>query len=358
MGASDPNFVSALDHFWNRWISMRDDVLLIICGSATSWIIDNIVNNTGGLHNRLTDQIHLAPFSLSECEEYFSAKGVLMPRYQILESYMVFGGIPYYMDFFEANRSLAQNINRLYFDIGAPLQGEYSNLFPALFTNADNHIRVVEALASKRKGLSRDEISENSAVAAGGTLTKTLTDLINCGFVREYLAFGKQKRDRLYQLVDPFVLFHLSFLEKPRRYAENFWLQYSTTPAHSAWSGYAFELVCLLHIPQIKQGLGIAGVLTEVSSWRSNKTKPGAQIDLVLDRNDNIINLCEAKYSNDDFVIDREYSDKLRAKKTTFIAETKTRKAAHTTLITTYGLKPNVYSAEILFQLTMDDLFQ
>ena len=357
MGSSDSTFISALDHFWNRWMSSRDDVLLIICGSATSWIIDNIVNNAGGLHNRLTDQIDLAPFTLKECEEYFQAREMPMPRYQILETYMVFGGIPYYLDFFEPDRSVAQNIDRIYFTSGAPLKNEYQNLFAALFKNAEGHIKVVEALAKKRKGLSREEVSKETKLTSGGTLTKILTDLISCGFVREYLAFGKKQRARLFQLTDPFILFLLTFTDKQKRYTEDFWIHYNTTPSYSAWSGYAFELVCLLHTPQIKQSLGIAGVLTEVSSWRSKDATPGVQIDLVLDRNDGIINLCEMKFSSSEYPLNKAYYDKLKAKKDAFISQTGTRKSAHTTLVTTFGLKQNEYSTTIPFQLTMNDLF-
>ena len=358
MGAQNPDFISALDHFWNRWISSRSDVLLIVCGSATSWIIEHIVNNTGGLHNRLTDQIYLAPFTLRECEEYFRKRGISLPRYHILESYMVFGGIPYYLDFFEADRSLAQNIDRIYFAPDAPLRYEYENLFQSLFKNADSYIKVIEALATKKKGLRREDLADMAMIKGGGTLTKIIADLVSCGFIREYMAFGKQKRDRLYQLIDPFSLFHLAFSEKQRRFTENYWLHYSTTPAHTAWSGYAFELVCLLHIPQIKEALGISGVLTEVSSWYSKTSDPGAQIDLVLDRADKIIHLCEMKFASDEYSIDKDYSKRLREKKSSFLAETGTRKAAHTTLATTYGLARNEYGAEVLFQLTMDDLFR
>jgi len=331
--------------------------LLIVCGSATSWILDNIINDTGGLHNRLTDHIQLQPFTLRECEEFFRDRGVLLPRYQILEAYMIFGGIPYYLDFFEADRSLAQNVDRIYFAPGAPLKNEYDNLYQALFRNAEGHIKVVEALATRRKGLVREEISKATAVTGGGTLTKILTDLVSCGFINEYLAYGKQKRERLYQLIDPFTLFCLTFSDKQKRQTDNFWVHYSVTPAHSAWSGYAYALVCLLHIPQIKYKLGISGVLTEASSWRSKNIVPGAQIDLVLDRNDGIINLCEMKFTASEYSIDKTYSETLRLKRAAFIAETKTRKAAHTTLVTTFGLLQNQYSAEILFQIMMNDLF-
>ena len=358
MGMANPGFISALDFFWNRWISSRDDVLLIICGSATSWIMDNIVNDTGGLHNRLTDHVQLEPFTLRECEELFKDKGIFIPRYQILELYMIFGGIPYYLDFFEADRSLAQNVDRLYFESGAPLKNEYDNLFKALFKNAESYIKVVEVLASKRKGMSREEISVASKLKSGGTFSKIISDLISCGFVQEYLAFGKRKRDRLYRLVDPFAFFHLTFSDKQKRFAENFWLHYSTTPAHSAWSGYAFELACLLHLKQIKSSLGISGVLTEASSWRSHLSSPGTQIDLVLDRSDKIIHLCEMKFASTEYMVKKSYSEELRRKKAVFITETNTKKAAHTTLVTTYGLMKNEYSSEVLFQLTINDLFK
>jgi predicted AAA+ superfamily ATPase len=357
MATPKSDFLPALDYFWNRWMSSRSDILLVICGSATSWIIDNIVNNTGGLHNRLTQQIRLGPFSLKECEEYYRDRGIPLPRFQILESFMVFGGIPYYMDFFEADRSLAQNIDRAYFAQDAPLRSEFDNLYRALFLNADRHIEVIEAMSSKRKGLTREEITKITKIKGGGTLTKILSDLVSCGFVREYYAFGKRKRDRMFQLTDPFTLFHLTFADKQKRFEENYWLNFCTTPAHSAWSGFAFERACLMHLPQIKHALGISGVLTEASSWQSKSSDPGAQIDLVLERSDRIIHLCEMKFSSDEYTIDKAYSKKLRAKKSAFHDETATRKAAHTTLVTTFGLKRNEYSAEILFQITMNDLF-
>lgn len=357
MGGTDTSFISALDYFWNRWISFRDDVLLIICGSGTSWIIDNIVNNTGGLHNRLTDQILLMPFTLGECEEYFLERGIRLARYQIVEAYMIFGGIPHYLDFFLRDKSLAQNVDRIYFAPDAPLMNEYSNLYDSLFKNAEDYIKIIEAISTKRKGLYREEIAALTKMKSGGTLTKMIKDLIVCGFIRDYIAFGKKRRDVMYQVIDPFTYFHLCFRDKQKSVGDNYWQYFSSSPAHSAWSGYAFELVSLLHIGEIKKSLGISGVLTSASSWRSKTSEPGAQIDLVLERNDGIIHLCEMKYSTTEYVIDKEYSAKLREKRGAFIYETATKKAAHTTLVTSYGLKRNEYSSEILFQITMDDFF-
>jgi predicted AAA+ superfamily ATPase len=357
MATAKSGFLSALDYFWNRWVSSRGDVLLIVCGSATSWIIKNIVDNTGGLHNRLTRQILLPPFSLKECESLLKQNGIPLTRYQIAEAYMIFGGIPYYLSLMRPDLSLYQNVDALYFKESALLANEYRNLFQSLFKNAKGHIKVVEALAQKGKGLTREEIINATKIAEGGGFTNILEELMYCGFVRRYLAFGKKERDRLYQLIDPFTFFHLRFYGKREAYSENFWLQFSVTPAYAAWIGYAFEQVCFLHVPQIKQRLGISGVLTEVFSWRSSATKPGAQIDLILDRSDKVINLCEIKFVSGQFEIDKDYSENLRHKRSAFASETRTRKAAHTTMITTYGLRRNAYAAEIPFEVMLDDLF-
>ena len=350
-------FLTALDYFWNRYASKRKDVLLIICGSAASWVIENVVNDTGGLHNRLTGEIYLQPFNLHECEAYYRAKGIDIPRYQVAEAFMIFGGIPYYMDFFQPKYSLAQNVDRIFFNDSAPLRNEYSNLYRALYRNADGHIRVIEALASKNYGKTRDEIIAMTGISEGGGLSKVLRELEISGFVRGYLAYGKKKRDRLYQLIDPFTLFSLRFGSKRDAYSSDFWLRFCTTPAHAAWSGYAFEILCLLHVRQIRKALGISGVLTEIYSWKSKTHVPGAQIDLVIERGDKVINLCEIRYSSSEHLLDKAADVSLRNKRAAFLAETRTRKAAHTTLITTYGLRKNAYQASIPFEVTLDDLF-
>jgi len=357
MATRNSGFLTALDYFWNRWASSRKDVLLIICGSATSWIIENIINNRGGLHNRLTRQILLAPFTLCECESFFNNGSFTMTRYQMAEAYMVFGGIPYYLSLLNPELDLNQMIDDVYFRQGAPLQSEFKNLFKSLFQNPGSHLAIVEALAHKAKGLTRDEIIKATKLPNGGGITDVLEELEQCGFIRKYLAYGKKNKGRLYQLIDPFVLFHLKFSEKQERYSENHWQQFSDTPGHNNWSGYAFEQLCLLHVEQIKRKLGISGVLTEVSSWRSESYEPGAQIDLVIDRADNVINLCEAKYARGEYVISKDGYRNLHNKMAAFSVETKTRKALRITLITTFGVKQNTYSGEFTSQVILDDLF-
>jgi predicted AAA+ superfamily ATPase len=357
MATRNSGFLSALDYFWNRWISARSDVLLIICGSAASWITKNIINNRGGLHNRLTKQMFLRPFTLGECERYYQASGLAMTRFQMVEAYMIFGGIPYYLSLMDERLDLYQNVDRIYFEENAPLRGEYSNLFRSLFSNPDNHIAVVETLASRARGLTREEIIRSARLPNGGSVTKALDELAQSGFIRAYNPFGKKRKERLFQLTDAFTLFDVRFRKGRDTWNEKFWIQFSATHAHDVWSGYAFEQVCLQHIPQIKARLGISGVYTETCSWRSRESAPGAQIDLVIDRADNVINLCEAKYVAGEFGINKKTYLSLLNKQAVFGAETGTRKAVRTTLITPFGLKRGEYSAEFTSQVTMDDLF-
>ncbi len=350
-------FITALEHFWNSWASTRSDVMLIVCGSATSWMINKLIKNRGGLHNRVTQRVLMEPFTLAECEAFYAASSISMSRYQLLESYMVFGGTPYYLSLVDKKMSLAQNIDALCFARNGALKDEFSSLYASLFKHSENHIKVVEALSKKTMGQTRDELIATAKLSDGGRLTKILEDLEQCGFIRSYQAFGKKTKDQLYQLVDFFSLFHLNFIKGNKTNDEHFWTNFIDNAKRRAWSGYAFEQVCLAHVRQIKAKLGIAGVLTNVASWHSRHKKQGAQIDLLIDRNDNVINLCEMKYAGAPFVIDKKYDMALRNKRAAFVAETKTRKTIHLTMATTFGLRRNEYSGSIQSEITAEDLF-
>jgi len=358
MATMHSDFLAGLDYFWNRWASSRKDVLLIICGSAASWITDKIINDKGGLHNRVTRQILVEPFNLNECEQFFECRHVPMTRYQIAEAYMIFGGIPYYLSLMEPQYSLYQNIDEIYFSQGAELHNEFVNLYRSLYRNADHYIHVVETLAKKGIGLTRSEIAAGAKITDGGSLTKILRDLSICGFTREYKAFGQKKRDSLFQLIDPFSMFDIRFRERREEHSNDYWLRFSSTPSHLVWGGFSFEKLVMLHLPQIRKKLGIAGVLTSVSSWRGKHEDAGAQIDLVIDRGDNVINLCEIKFSSSPFQIDKKHYESMRNKRAAFTYSTKTRKAVQTTMITTFGLKRNSYSAEMVSEVILDDLFE
>jgi len=351
------DFITALEHFWNGWACARKDIVLIVCGSASSWIINKLINNHGGLHNRLTRTIHLKQFTLRECEQYFQSRKMDLSRYQIAECYMSMGGIPYYLSKMEKGLSVAQNIDRIFFAENAELKNEFKNLYAALFRNSTEHLQVVAALSKKMKGMSRNEIAATTKITSGGGLTEILHNLEYCGFIRSYPSFDKKKRNMLYQLVDPFTLFYYKFIEKNEYNDEQFWSNSLDTPLHHSWAGYAFEILALLHINEIKEALGIAGIQSLVSSWRSEKTTPGAQIDLIINRKDGIINLLEIKFSKSEYAITKLYEENLRNKIAAFKAETKTRKAVHLLMLSAYGLVKNKYSEIIQKTLTLNSLF-
>ncbi len=356
----EPNahFISALEHFWNSWASARHDVILIVCGSAASWMINNLINNKGGLHNRITHRIHLDPFTLSECETYLRQKGAAYSRYQMVQLYMVMGGIPFYLKAVETGKSATQNINDLCFSKKGLLRKEFENLYASLFKNADKYIKIIEALALKSKGMERLELLKHAQLSDGGSATKILRELEESSFITKYPAFGKNNRYVLYQLSDFYSLFYLKFIKNSSDLDQDYWLNAIDNPEIRAWSGYAFEQVCLYHLPQIKQALGIAGVQTRSSAWIGEANGQKAQIDLVIDRRDQVINLCEMKFSLSTYEIDKRYADELRSKISVFKSATKTQKAIFLTLITSFGLQQNSHSMDLVQNdLSLDVLF-
>jgi len=346
-------FLSALEHFWNSYASARNDIILIVCGSAASWIINKLFKNKGGLHNRITGKIKLAPFTLKEVEAFLLSRNAIYNRYQVLILYMAFGGIPFYIDLIKSEKSVIQNINDLCFSQEAPFRIEFENLYASLFNKHENHIQVIRALSNKNKGLSRNEIIQITKLTNGGGLTRLLNELEESSFIRSYKAFGKKQNNKLYQLTDLYSLFYLKFIEKSARDDENFWINIVNTPTYFSWSGYAFEMVCLHHIYFIKKALGISGIQSAISTWQSSK----AQIDLIIDRKDQVINLCEMKFSLNEFAIDNKYETNLRNKIETFRLQSKTKKALFLTFITSYGIKQNKHSGMVRNDLNMDIFF-
>lgn len=352
-------FLQALEHFWNNWASTRDDVILIACGSATSWIINKLLNNKGGLHNRVTKRIKLNPFVLNECEEFLQSREILLDRYQIIQLYMAFGGVPFYWEEAEKGLSALQIIEKACFNEHGLLRNEFNNLYRSLFANYENHIKIINALATKSIGLTRNEIINLSGLPNAGSTTRLLNELEESGFMRKYVPFNKKMRTSVYQLVDFYSHFYLKFIRNSQPTAPNQWMSLLDSPKYRVWSGYAFEQICMYHLAQLKQALGISGVYSEVSSWRSNTAKNGAQVDLVIDRRDQTINLCEMKFSIHPFTITKQYANELRHKIGTFKSQTKTRKSVFLTLITTFGVdKNNHFAGLVQNEITMDALFK
>lgn len=367
METQKSGFISALENFWNSWAVLRNDILLIVCGSATSWIINNIIRNRGGLHNRVTHQMRVEPFHLKECEQYFKAFGFRMSRMQIAEAYMVMGGIPYYFSLMNPKKSLTQNIDALFFNSGSTLYDEFNNLYRSLFKNYRLYIKIVESLATKGYGLTRKELINRTGLPDNGNLSIMLEELELCGLIRSYQPYEKSnvtatlgrraKNGTIYQLVDFYTIFYFKFL-KDRPQEENTWSFYYNDPKLNAWRGITFEKLCFYHYRQIKETLGISGISTRLYSWRSSEKNPGAQIDMIIDRKDDAINICEMKFSRREFKIDKKYFENLENKIETFTEETGTSKNIIMTLVTTQGLGLNQYSDIIQSQITLDNLFR
>ena len=355
-------FLSAFDHFWNNWASKQKNLVVVICGSAASWMIQNIVRNRGGLHNRITRRMRLMPFNLYESEQFLQSKFIQLDRYQLLQLYMATGGIPHYLNDIRRGESMTQAIDRMCFTNDGLLSDEFKDLYAALFGTSEKHENIVKSLADKPSGLTRTEIAEMSQINSGGTLTKLIDELQESGFISEHLPFNKTNRDSIYKLSDEFSLFYLKFMESSKAFGAGTWQSKAATPSWKSWCGLAFENIALKHIAQIKKALGIAGVYSEQSAWRfvaKEASEKGAQIDLVIDRQDMCINLCEMKYSLTEFTIDKKYAEELNLKRRIFLAKTGTKKTAFITMLTTFGVNENGhYLSTVQNQLSMDCLFE
>ena len=351
------DFVGALDHFWNGWASARNDIMLIICGSATSWVIEKIIDDYGGLHHRLTRQIYLRP----ECEALVRANGLVMNRDQILAGYMIMGGVPDYWDLLRKDIGFAQNIDELFFAAHGELSDEFDHLFLALFRKPQLYISVIRALGTEKCGMTRNEIIAATRTKGNGQLSRVLKELEQCDFIRAYAEPGRRKRDLIYQLIDNYVLFYFRFIEGQTNMMPNFWSVSQTTQAVRVWCGLAFERVALQHIDAIKRKLGISGVVTRTYGWRfrdDGKSGEGAQIDLVIERDDKVVNLCEMKYTAGPFTITDAYDRRLKIKREVYEEQTGTKHAIHLTMVSAHGLKSNANASDVQSIVTLDDLFK
>ena len=354
------DFMMGLEFFWNSWASAKDNILLVVCGSAASWMINNLIHNTGGLYNRVTERLKLEPFTLQETEAYFLAKNIVLDRYQIIQLYMVMGGVPYYLDQVEGGKSAMQNIEELCFKNDGKLRKEFNYIFASLFRNAHKHELILQTLFDKGGALTREELIKYSQFSSGGTISKVLSELEESGFITTFQKFDLPKSNYIYVISDFYTLFYFKFIQKAGRYEPNMWLNNIDNPAFRAWSGLAFEQICFAHVPQIKKALNIGGVSSTTYSryTKGDGHTKGSQIDLIIDRRDQVINLFEIKYSINKITVTKDYDAVLRHKIQSFRDATETKKSVFLTLLTTHGLTENEYSrSSIQNELTMDDLF-
>lgn len=351
-------FVTAFESFWNNWACHRN-VMVVVSGSATSWMKDKLINNHGGLYGRVTCEIKLEPFTLRECELLLNEAGVKLSRYDIVQSYMIFGGIPYYLNYLKRGYSLAQNIDELFFKKGAKLNMEYDRLFASVFTNPQMMKAIIRFLNTSGSGFTRKEIASQTGYSEGGTLTDALNALIASDFIMKYVPFGMGKRAEHYKLIDPFCIFYLDFVDKQDSLREGFWLQNVSSQQIVTWRGYAFENVCFNHIKQIKDTLGISGIASTQSAWtKVGDNELGTQIDMIISRKDNVVNMCEMKFYGDEFEVDKRYDQVLRNRQKLLLGIIPKKSAVQNTLITTYGIKDNEYRWSFDNVITLEDLFR
>ena len=350
-------FLQAFDHFWNSW-AVDQNIVIVICGSAATWMIKNIINDKGGLHNRVTGTINLEPFTLLETEQYFKDRKIFLPRYELIKLYMTFGGIPFYLRNIEIGESVGQSIDRLCFGRQAVLKNEFDNLYKALFNNYQSHLKIIKFLASKRIGYTRKQILKHTKFKSGGGFTDILRELEESSFITSIKPFGKKERDSLYRLTDEYSLFYLTFIDGQKS-PRGSWIKKARSASVLSWQGYTFESVCYKHIDSIKMALGISSVYTEESSYRFPKTKdiPGFQIDMLIDRADYTINICEVKFYNAELLLTPALAKKIRLRKSLFQTMSKTKKQVITTLITTFGLATKNMQAGVDKVLDMNALF-
>lgn len=362
MDTPKSNMIGALENFWNGWATARreKDIVLIVCGSATSWISKKLLKDKGGLRGRLTNRIKLAPFTLHECELFAKSANLALDRKDILELYMIMGGIPYYWSFLRKGLSVAQNVDQLFFSETAQLRDEFGALYSVLFKRPGNYLKVIESLCTGRKaGMSRDEILSTSKLTDGGTFSTILEELEECSFIRRFASADSAESNAMYQLIDNYTLFYYRCIKKNAFSDEHYWSNTFTSTHHNSWKGNAFERVCIQHIPQIKAALGISGVQTNVCSWfaRGDDKHHGAQIDLVIQRADGVTDICEMKHSASVFTIDNEYAKDLQNKLEAYHELSKDTRALHLVMVTTNGVARNSNCNMVQNEVTMDHLF-
>lgn len=363
MATRRSGLLEAIDYYWNQYWSNMPNIILIACGSSASWLIKKIIYNKGGLHNRVTCQIRLSPFQLFEVKEYLKSRGVKLNHQHVLALYMALGGIPYYLRYIESGQTAQNVIQTLFFEKDAPLFDEFNKLFHSLFKNAQSYIELIDLISQKKQGVKRSELNQVAKLSSqGGRLSSRLNDLCETGFIEECTPWGK-KNGEYYKLIDEYCLFYLHWVKSGRKhkFSPDHWMQQSQTPSYNAWAGYAFEAVCMKHISQIIRALNINTSLS-IGTWQyfpKNSSEQGAQIDLIIDRNDNAMNICEIKHTQNPFLIDKSYAQVLRQKMETFKDKANIHKQIFLSMVTTNGLKDTMYAEEMVQGIVvLDDLFK
>jgi hypothetical protein len=366
MATHRSGLVPAIDYLWNARLSKLPNLVWVLCGSAASFMLDRLINAKGGLHNRITHRLRLDPFQLSDTRDFLASRGLRRGTAQTLELYMALGGVPYYLLQVPRGASAAQAIGQICFERSGQLSDEFARLFSSLFDDSGEHEKLIRAVAKRRAGVLRDELISLAGLKSGGRVSRRLDELEAAGFLARFVPYGKTKRDTSYRLIDEYCLFYLSWIEPAPTSSFStsgvkYWQAKAGSPGFRAWAGYAFEGICLKHSAEIQAALGIDTMANVVGTWRyapaSGTSDRGAQIDLLFDRPDGVINLCELKYAADEFVLTKAYAKELVEKVEIFKRRSKAKKDVLVTLVTTHGLKPGLWNDEVIDSVvTVDEM--
>ncbi|RZI45312.1 AAA family ATPase [Candidatus Finniella inopinata] len=369
MATQNSRLLQTLEYYWNQHWSRDKRIKLIICGSSASWIIEKIVNNKGGLHNRLTRSIYLEPFNLRDSKRFLNFIGVKFNNDQILQIYMVTGGIPYYLSKIEKGLSATQNIENLAFQPKSFLAQEFDNLFSSLYEDYESYVDIIRLIATRRYGIGQEEILQKLGKNMQGKLgLKRLKDLQDSNFIISFMPQFHKRRGIYYKLIDEYTLFYLDWIEPinttllTKGHMKGYWEKQYNSAAWNSWSGYAFESVCYKHLPQISQALNMSPTSVP-NTWRYTPKKgsaeQGAQIDLLFDRDDDCITMCEIKYTEKPYAIDKHEAASLNQKIAIFKEKTRTKKQIFLAIISANGIKKSIYSEEMIDGVAvLDDLFK
>lgn len=366
LASKKSQFMTHLDYIWNTRWSLMPNILLIVCGSAASWMVDNLINAKGGLHNRLTKTLLLEPFTLQETQEFLHSRSIKLNKKQTLELYMAIGGIPHYLNSVEKGKTAAENIGNLCFQKGSLLFDEFPKLFRSLFDAAEINLKIIKIIAENRYGISRNKLLGAVNLKTGGTFNKRLEELEAAGFIQGFVPYGKKSKDHYYRVIDEYSLFYLKWIEPIAKRGHkidpvDYWMNKRQTQSYQSWAGYAFEGICIKHVRDIRRALGLDKISCETGSWRyvprGQSLDQGAQVDLLFDREDGAINICEIKYACDKFKIDKSTAKALRSKIEVFEKHFKTKKQIFLTLITTNGIGHSIWSQELITNEVTADVF-
>jgi AAA+ ATPase superfamily predicted ATPase len=290
--------VSVIKMIWEKYLSQNPDLTLILCGSIASFMKSKVLKSSA-LYGRTDYELNLHELNLSEISEFFPGKG----SDEVIDTAMLVGGIPKYLELISEYPSLYDALEPLAFSQDGFFKTEYDRLFASHFGKKPIFMKIIQTLATNPYGLTTGKLAKEMQVASGGTLCHQLDDLESAGFLHSIIPFDKPEGSKLrkYILMDAYVRFYHSIIRGSMKETTPPNTQFHaimSSPRYAAWAGMAFEFLCMRHHKEISRILGFHGIPYTAGPFFQRKTldTPGVQIDLLFERSDKILVLCEMKY--------------------------------------------------------------